>query len=133
MGQHQLPDALTQDQFENVIEAFLASVQAGTEIGNNLISPTSGGAKRLEQFLLADQIVLLVVARHPGIADRRHVLVAEAQDFPDIVIARAAFAAAIGDKLTRLLPLAQVCASTPSSSTAFPILTRAIFLVETFL
>lgn len=48
------------------LRSFLAIVQTGTEIGNNLISPTFGSAKRFEQFLQANQIALLIVARHAG-------------------------------------------------------------------
>jgi len=113
VGQHQSPDALSQDQFEKAIKSSLASVQTGTKVGDNLVPPTFGGAKRFEQFLLADQIVLLIVARHAGMA-----FVAEAQDFTDIVRASTTFAPAIWDRLTRLLPLAQPA--------AFPILARGI-------
>jgi hypothetical protein len=47
-------------------------------LGEDLVPPAFGGAERFEQFLLTDEIVFLVVARHAGIADRRHALVAEA-------------------------------------------------------
>ena len=42
---------------------------------------------------------LLIVAGHAGIADRRHVFVAEAEDFAHVVITDAALAAPIKDQL----------------------------------
>jgi hypothetical protein len=36
--QHQSPDSLAQDQFEKVIESFLAIVQARTKVGRSLLT-----------------------------------------------------------------------------------------------
>jgi hypothetical protein len=44
--------------------------------------PAFGGAEGFEQFLLADEVGLLVVAGDASVADRRHVLVAEAMTLP---------------------------------------------------
>jgi hypothetical protein len=82
---------------------YLAIVQAGAEIGGDLVPPAFGGAERFEQFLLTDEIVLLVVARHAGIADRRHVLVAEAHDLAEVAITHAARAAPIREKFAGFL------------------------------
>ena len=69
--------------------------------------PAFRGAESFEQFGLADQIGLLIMARYAGIANRRHVLGTEPHDLAQIVIADAAFAAAIGDQLAGFLPGAQ--------------------------
>jgi hypothetical protein len=80
----QPPQALVKHQFEEPVQTFLAIVQTGAEIGEDLVPSAFGGAERFEQFLLTDEIVLLVVARHAGIADRRHALVAEACDLAEV-------------------------------------------------
>jgi hypothetical protein len=71
------------------------------------VAPALCGAEGFEQFLLPNQIGLLIVAGDAGVADRRHVLVAEAQDFADVVIPHAAFAAPIRDQFPRCFPRAQ--------------------------
>ena len=50
--QHQSPDALMQDQFEEPVQTFLAVIQARAEIGDDLVSPALGGAEGFQQFLL---------------------------------------------------------------------------------
>ena len=50
------------------------------------------------------QIVLLVMTGDAGVADRRHVLVAEAKDLAYVVIAGAAPAAPVGDQFAGFFP-----------------------------
>ena len=66
--QHEAPDALAQDQFEKMMQAFLAVIQARAEIGDDFVPPTFDSAKSLQQFLLTNQIVLLIVAGNAGVA-----------------------------------------------------------------
>jgi hypothetical protein len=83
-------------------------------LGEDLVPPAFGGAERFEQFLLTDEIVFLVVARHAGIADRRHALVAEAYDLAEVhrphcadpgSIRRIPKSAASGPRRPEFLPL----------------------------
>jgi hypothetical protein len=53
----------------------LADIQAGTKLSDDLVAPAFGGAESRQQLLLADQIILPVMAGNAGVADRRHVLI----------------------------------------------------------
>ena len=96
-----------QDHFEKLVQSLLAVVQTAAEIADDLVPPAFGGAEGFQQFGLAHEIRLLIVAGHAGIADRRHVFVAEAKDFAHVVITDAALAAPIRDQLAECLPRAQ--------------------------
>jgi hypothetical protein len=66
------------------------------------------------------------VARNASVANRRHVLVAEAHDLADIVIPHTACAAPVGNSSPDFSQARRVWTSTPNISAAFPIFTRAI-------
>jgi hypothetical protein len=46
-----------------LVQSFFAIIQAGTKLSDDLVAPAFGGAEHLQQFLLADQIILLVCRR----------------------------------------------------------------------
>src|SRR5215831_20960003 len=98
MRQHQPPHALVQDQFKQAVEALLSVVQARAEISDHLVPPAFGGAEGFEQFLLADEVMLLIVTSNASIANRGPILVAEAHDLADVIITDATFAAPIRDQ-----------------------------------
>ena len=98
------------------------------KIADDLVPPAFGGAEGFQQFGLVHEIRLLIVAGHAGIADRRHVFVAEAEDFAHVVITDAALAAPIRDQLAGCLPRAQGLDLNAQDLRRFPIFTSAIAL-----
>ena len=70
MRDHQPPDPVLDDVIEKPLQALLAIVHPGPEIGHDLIGPALRGAIGFKDLGLAFQIRLLVMGRHARISDR---------------------------------------------------------------